>query len=91
MEHPVREAVRASIEVAGSDQRDESSLYLLVGEIQQVASGKRIGFLDGEIAALEDHRQWLFHIRFVVDEFLGEVVVLDQLIDVLFEMVQQAY
>ena len=33
-EHPVGEAMRASIEITRSDQRDESSLHLLVGEIQ---------------------------------------------------------
>ena len=59
--------------VARGEHVDEALANLLVGKIEEVFEIFGIEVLDGEVAALVEHRQGALHVGLIVDE-LGAVV-----------------
>ena len=86
-----RAGVGLLLEVATGQDRDKAILHLLIGKVEPVGIAPGIDGLDGEVATLVNHRQRLFHICLVIDKGFGRIGTADQFVDVLFEMVQEAY
>ena len=78
------------LQITGSNQRYKAALHLIVREVEQECTEITVVALDGQVSALVNHRQGLFHIRLIIDKLLVLVIFAGHSVQVLLRMVQQA-
>lgn len=81
----------SGFQIVGGYDRQESFPYFIIGEIQQVAVTAFVITFDGEVAALVNHRQRLFHIGFVIGKERSIIVFPCKFINLFVAMLQQPH
>ena len=68
---------------------EETITNFIIRKLKRIKANLLIISFYSQVTALINHRQRCFHIRLVIDKFLGTVILPCQLVDVFVEVVQQ--